>query len=165
MTILQSDRRHDPYPYTWEIPVGVVTGWLLAAGLGVHLARGLANWSAGAGWTWPAGRAVYSSLPAVLAADPTAGLASTAAAASPAQLHGWLIAIELLIFTGYLAGLVWALQRWGPGRMKGMASAEEAERVLGLARLRKVAPLIRPDLHPNTTTPTAGGHDGYHPHP
>ncbi|MCC6497168.1 MAG: hypothetical protein IT193_13025 [Propionibacteriaceae bacterium] len=164
MTVLQSDRRRDPYPYTWEIPVGILTGWLLAAGLGVHLARALANWFSGAGWTWPTGRGIYSSLPAVLAGDPTAGLATTpGGAASPAVLTGWLIATQLLIAAGYVAGLVWALHRWGPGRMKGMATAEEAERVLGLTRLRRVAGIIRPDLHPTTTT-LPGGHDGYHPH-
>jgi hypothetical protein len=162
MTVLQSDRRRDPYPYTWEIPVGVLAGWLLAAGLGVHLARALSNWFSGAGWTWPTGRALYTSLPAVLAGDPTAGITTTVAT-SPASLHIWLIAIQLLIAASYLAGLVWALHRWGPGRMKGMATTEEAEHVLGLTRLRRVAPVIRPDLHP-TATPLPGGHDGYHPH-
>ena len=61
MTMLQSDRRRDPYPFTWEIPVGILTGWLLLAGLGIQLARTLANWTAGAGWIWPTGKALYSS--------------------------------------------------------------------------------------------------------
>ena len=151
MTMLQADRRRNPYPYTWEIPIGILTGWLLLAGLGIHLGRALANATAGAGWTWPAGRALYTSIPAVLAGNPTAGLAlSGAAGASPAALHAWLIATELVILAGYAVVLIWAGRRWGPGRMKGMASPGEAERVLGLTRLRRDAALIRPDLQPPT---------------
>ena len=150
MTILQADRRHDPYPYTWEPPVAILTGWLLLAALGVHLARGIANGIAGAGWTWPAGRALFTSLPAVLAGNPTAGLTTPGPAASSPVLYGWLIAVQLLILAGYATGVVWAARRWGPGRMKGMASAAEAEQVLGLTRLRRNAPQIRPDLYPTT---------------
>ena len=151
MTMLQADRRRNPYPYTWEIPIGILTGWLLLAGLGLHLGRALANWAAGAGWTWPTGRALYTSIPAILAGNPTAGLAlSAAAAASPAALHAWLIAVQLVILAGYTVVLIWAGRRWGPGRMKGMASPGEAERVLGLTRLRRNAALIRPDLQPPT---------------
>ena len=152
MTMLQADRRRNPYPYTWEIPIGILTGWLLLAGLGLHLGRALANWAAGAGWTWPTGRALYTSIPAVLAGDSAAGLAGADGAASPATLHVWLSAVELLILAGYTVVLIWAGRRWGPGRMKGMASPAEAEQVLGLTRLRRNAPLIRPDLHPPTTS-------------
>jgi hypothetical protein len=152
MTILQAERRRNPYPYTWEIPLGILTGWLLLAGLGVQLGRSLANAAAGAGWAWPAGRALYTSLPAVLSGDPVAGLAHTAGAASPAVLYAWLAGTQLIILAGYTAALVWACRRWGPGRMKGMASPSEAEQVLGLARLRRNAALIRPDLHPPATS-------------
>lgn len=150
MTTLQADRRRNPYPYTWEIPLGILTGWLLLAGLGVQLGRSLANLTAGAGWAWPAGRALYTSLPAVLSGDSAAGLILTGGSASPDSLHGWLIATQLLILVGYTLGLIWAGRRWGPSRMKGMASPTEAEQVLGLARLRRNATLIRPDLHPPT---------------
>ena len=150
MTIAQADRRRDPYPFTWEIPVGILTGWLLLACLGIHFGRALANWAAGAGWTWPAGRNLFTSLPAVLAGNPTAGLTTTGPAASTPALYGWLIATQLLLLAGYTAGVWWAAHRWGPGRMKGMASPAEAEQVLGLTRLRRNAALIRPDLHPST---------------
>lgn len=152
MTILQANRRHDPYPYTWEPPVAVLVGWLLLAALGVHLARAIANWTSGGGWTWPAGRTLFTSLPAVLTGNPTAGLTTTATAptASTPALYGWLAAVQLLILAGYTTGLWWAARRRGPGRMKGMASPTEAEQVLGLTRLRRNAPQIRPDLHPTT---------------
>ena len=152
MTILQADRRHDPYPYTWEPPVAILTGGLLLAALGTHLARALANWTAGGGWTWPAGRTLYTSLPTVLAGNPTAGITSTAPTANTPALYGWLIATQLILLASYAAGLLWAARRWGPGRMKGMASPGEAEQVLGLTRLRRNAPLIRPDLYPPTPT-------------
>jgi hypothetical protein len=150
MTMLQADRRRNPYPYTWEIPIGILTGWLLLAGIGIQLGRSLANATAGAGWAWPSGRALYTSLPAVLAGDPTAGLALAGGAASLANLQAWLIVTQLVILAGYTTALVWAGRRWGPGRMKGMASPAEAEEVLGLTRLRRNATLIRPDLHPTT---------------
>ena len=41
----------------------------------------------------------------------------------------------------------WAYQRWGPGRMRGMATAAEAEKLLGVTRLRKVGGIVRPDLY------------------
>lgn len=150
MTMLQADRRRNPYPYTWEIPIGILTGWVLLASLGIHLGRALANATAGAGWTWPAGRGLYTSIPAILAGDPAAGLAVAGGVASAAALHAWLIATELVILAGYTVVLIWAGRRWGPGRMKGMASPTEAEQVLGLTRLRRNATLIRPDLHPPT---------------
>jgi hypothetical protein len=152
MTMLQADRRRNPYPYTWEIPIGILTGWFLLSGLGIHLGRALANWVAGAGWTWPAGRALYTSIPAILTGDPAAGLVLAGPPASPSSLQAWLIATQLVILAGYTTALVWAGRRWGPGRMKGMASPAEAEQVLGLTRLRRNAPLIRPDLHPPTTS-------------
>ncbi len=163
MTIAQTDRRRDPYPFTWEIPVGVLTVWLLLACLGVHLGRAIANWIAGAGWTWPTGRALFASLPRVLAGDPTAGV-TVHAAATPAALYGWIIAVQLVLLAATATATVRALRRWGPGRMRGMASPAEAEQILGISRLRRVAPIIRPDLNPPASS-NPGGHDGYHPAP
>ena len=39
------------------------------------------------------------------------------------------------------------MRQWGPARVRGMASRAEADALLGLQRLRKVAPVVRPDLH------------------
>ena len=146
MTMLQSDRRRDPYPFTWEIPVGILTGWLLLAGLGVQLARTLANWAAGAGWIWPTGRALSSSLPAVLAGNPQAGLILHSTPASRAALYGWIITTQLLLAAATILAALWMHHRWGAGRMKGMASGAEAEAVLGVTRLRRNSAVIRPDL-------------------
>ena len=150
MMMLQSGRTKDPYPFTWEIPAAVVAVWALLAVLSAHIGRALANLTSGAGWTWPSSRTLFTSLPALLAGDPRAGLASPGGAASPAALAGWIVTLQVLLLAATITGGVWALRRWGPGRMKGMASRAEAEAVLGLTRLRRAARIIRPDLHPNT---------------
>lgn len=165
MTMPQADRRHDPYPFTWEIPVGILTGWLLLAGTGIHLGRALANLTAGAGWTWPVARGLFRSMPQVISGDAAAGLESVPVAMASATLViGWILTVELLLTGGLGGGAVMVLRRWGPGRMKGMASPAEAESILGVTRLRKVSQIIRPDLYPPKIPPT-GGHDGYHPRP
>ncbi len=46
----QQSRRHDPYPWTWEIPLAVAVVILMVLVCGVHLGRGIANVLAGAGW-------------------------------------------------------------------------------------------------------------------
>ena len=150
MATLQSARTKDPYPFTWEIPVAVVAAWALLASLTAHLGRAMANFAAGAGWTWPPSKALFTSLPALLAGDPRAGLAPPGGAASPAALAGWILSSQILLLAATITATVWALRRWGPARMKGMASRAEAEAVLGITRLRKTAKIIRPDLHPVT---------------
>jgi len=188
---VQRERRRDPYPWTWEIPLGIGIGVLLVAMAGVQLGRSLANLVSGAGWAWPAsdtsnapasgsetfrspfGGAFWESLPGVLAGHADAGLSPAPPAsdlAAPQVLWGCLVVTELLL----LAGCGWVgargYQRWGPGRMMGMATAAEAETLLGITRLRKVAKYVRPDLHgraaakPSATPSawvgrTAAGHD------
>lgn len=149
--MLQTNRRHDPYPLTWEIPAGTLTLLLTLAALGVHLGRGLANWAAGNGWTWPSGRALLSSLPAVLTGHATAGLATLPATpATSVAVIGWIIAIETVLLLATALATVVVLRRWGPGRMRGMASRADAETTLGLTRLRRTRSIIRPDLYPPT---------------
>ncbi len=149
---LQSERRRNPYPLTWELAVGILTGWLLLAGIGVPLARALANLLAGAGWAWPAGRALFTSLPAVMAGHPRAGLATAGGAASPALLYTVLTVIELAVTAATVLAAWWVWRRWGDTAMKGMATPTEAEQILGLTRLRRHAAIIRPDLHRPRTT-------------
>ena len=57
----------------------------------------------------------------------------------------------MVVALGWLA--IFVLQRWGPGRMRGMATSAEAERMLGVTRLRKVAGIVRPDLHGKHASP------------
>lgn len=145
---MQTERRHTPYPFTWEVPAGIAAIAALILVLGAHLGRAVANWSAGGGWRWPAASSLFSSLPAVLGGDPDAGLsAALPATATPDQVMGWVIAIEVLVVILGVAMAVYCLRRWGPGRLKGMATPTEADASLGLSRLRRVRHVIRPDLY------------------
>jgi hypothetical protein len=163
---MQSERRRDPYPWTWEIPVALSLATLFVVVLGVQLGRSAANLLAGAGWTWPAadggannaafgsplGTAFWTSLPGVLAGHSETGLPSPALT-GPTGLAAPGLVWTIIAFTELtlLATTVWfgvcAYERWGPGRMRGMATASEAEKIMGLARLRKVAGIVRPDLY------------------
>lgn len=150
---LQSERRRNPYPLSWELPVGMLTSWLVLSGIGVHLARAVANLLSGGGWAWPAGRALFTSLPAVVAGNPRAGLAITGGTASPALLYTALAIVELGITAATITAAWWVWRRWGDTAMKGMATPAEAEHILGVTRLRRHAAVIRPDLHrPRHTT-------------
>ena len=145
---MQRSRRHDPYPFTWEIPAAIIAGVLLVLVLGIHLGRAAANLLAGAGWAWPARDELFRSLPAILGGDGGAGL--------PRTLHGgagqsalWtaigVCELLLLILLGWAFKV--GLDRWGPQRVQGMATRAQAEQMLGRTRLRKASAVVRPDLY------------------
>lgn len=162
---MQVERRRNPYPLTWEVPVGILATAALLLVLAVHLGRGLANWFADAGWHWPAPSALFSSLPAVLGGDPDAGLDNTLpAAASASEVLGWVGTAEILAVILLVVAAVYGLRRWGPGRLKGMATAAEAEASLGLSRLRRVRRVIRPDLYPPRARPAEAATKRRHRH-
>jgi len=163
---VQRERLRTPYPWTWEIPVAVTFVVLFGIVLGIQAGRTLANLVAGAGTTWPAGNtsadtggaaavpspigtAFWTSLPGVLTGDAAAGLPTPLpdALAPPWLVWTAIAGIEVL----FLALTTWVgiscYTRWGPGRMRGMASATEAEQLLGLSRLHKVSALVRPDVY------------------
>lgn len=146
--MLQLDRRRTPYPFTWEIPVGVVAVTLLLLIIGAQTGRGLALLFAGAGWHWPSSRNLLTSLPGILAGKPSAGLTHVPPTATTPAVLGWIIAVELVISAVLVLLAIWALTRWGPSRLRGMATAHEAEATLGVSRLHKHRHIIRPDLHP-----------------
>ncbi len=146
--MLQTDRRHDPYPSTWEIPVALLAATLPAAALGVQAGRSLAHWATGAGWHWPTPRSLFTSIPAILTGHPAAGLdPPPAPAATASAVIGWIIATETVFLLGLATLAALVLRRWGPGRMKGMATPAEAASTLGVRRLRAHRRIIRPDLH------------------
>ena len=133
---MQVDRRHNPYPWTWEIPVAVTCGVLLVLAVGVHLGTALAHLATGHGWTWPATSRLFTSIPTTL----------TTANHQPGG-GAWIVTVELLLTASMCALGVAGWRRWGPSRLKGMATRDQAERVLGVTRLKKIAPVVRPDLH------------------
>ncbi len=143
----QRERRTDPYPLTWEIPVAILAGSLLCLVLGVHLGRALANLYAGAGWTWPATAQLLGGAFGVLQGDAGAGLGAAPSLAEPDALLAWVLAVELVVMAAYVF-LTWScLRRWGPNRVLGLASTDEARQLLGRQRLYAARKVIRPDLH------------------
>lgn len=142
----QQERRSTPSAWSWELPAAALLAGLGIGGLAAQLARSLAVWTSGQGWVWPAPRTLCSSLPGIFTGDAGAGLAQQVA--QVAGLQGWLITTEAgaLILLSWAAA--WILRRYGPHRLRGMASTSEAEQHLGQRRLRRVRHIIRPDLYP-----------------
>jgi hypothetical protein len=144
----QQSRRRDPYPWTWEIPLGVVLVILIVLVCGVHLGRGIANVLGGAGWAFPTRIELFRSLPVVLAGEAAAGLAGPhGPISSSSAVWMWVVATEVMLLAVSVLLLKLVVDRWGPGRMRGMASRGEAEWLLGVTRLRKVRSVVRPDLY------------------
>lgn len=145
---MQRARRTNPYPFTWEIPLTAVVATGLLLVLGVHAGRAGANLVAGGGLTLPSRETLFTSVAGVLGGDAGAGLTgATGHLAGPVAVRVWIAIVETLI----LVLIVWAgkvsFDRWGPGRIQGMATREEAGRLLGRSRLRKVGAVVRPDLY------------------
>lgn len=143
---MQRTRRTDPYPSSWEIPVGLTIIGLMLLVLGAQVARSLANLLAGNGWHLAHRDDLVITVPAILAGHADAGL-TLSDPASPGLLWTCVAVVELVLLVAIIAGVKVGLDRWGPGRIKGMATREEAEKLLGLSRLRASAKVVRPDLY------------------
>ncbi len=163
---MQRSRRHDPYPWTWELPLGITVAVVMVLVLAAHCGRAVANLLAGQPWRFPPRTELFTSLPALLRGDAAAGLQTPPAlapgpgaaetVATTGTLWACIAAVEVgaLVVMGLLG---WqALARWGPGRLKGMASTADVGRMLGRSRLRANRAVIRPDLYGrHHGTPTA----------
>ena len=144
----QRSRRQDLYPWTWELPLGVILAVLVLISFGVHLGRVVANLLAGCDWGFPSRLDLFSGLPAVLRGDAAAGLVDLhGSGASPSSLLVCVAATELILLATSVVLIKAGLDRWGPGRMKGVATSSEAEKLLGVARLRRSRKIVRPDLY------------------
>lgn len=144
---LQHERRINPYPWTWEVPVAAIIGILLVVALAMHPARATANLVAGGGWHLTSRTELFTTIPGLLAGDSTTGLPPLAAYASATELYVWLIVFEVAVLSACGWFLRAAMVRWGPQRIRGMATPSEAEAMLGVSRLRRSAAIIRPDLY------------------
>jgi hypothetical protein len=144
----QRSRRQDPYPWTWEIPLAVILAVLVLMSFGVHLGRAVANVLAGCDWRFPSRVDLSSSLPDVLRGDAGAGLVDLdGPGASPSSLLICIAATELILLAATALLIKWGLDRWGPGRTRGVATSSEAEKLLGVTRLRRSRKIVRPDLY------------------
>ena len=145
---MQRERIEDHYPWTWEIPSAVACAIIVLGVVVCQLGRSLANWLVGAGWRWPPVVQFVTSVPGLLAGDAASGLSDVHPVASPWVLWAWLSVTCLLTTTLLTVTGVWAWHRWGPARMRGMATVAEAHELLGEDRLWKVRHVVRPDLYP-----------------
>ncbi len=85
---MQQDRRHNPTPPTWELPLIAVTTVVVLLVLAVHAGAAAANLLTGHGAHWPATQVLLTSLPGILAGDSTAALTTTTTTVtSPAPRH------------------------------------------------------------------------------
>lgn len=144
---IQHDRRVNPYQSTWEFPAAALVGTLFALVLVLHVARAIANVFAGAGFTLTPRGDLISTVPAILGGDAAAGLPSAGPVASRTALYVWIGLVWAVTLVAATAVVAHGWVRWGPGRILGMATPDETEKLLGVSRLRRNAPVIRPDLY------------------
>ena len=150
---MQQARRTNPYPWTWEIPGAVIVAVILVMMAALHLARAIANAVVGGGWQFPPRTELFSSLPGLVTSDATSGLATTPDAYARAnQLWFWIALTKLVVIVVIALVMRTVLRQYGPGRIQGMASPREADQLLGTARLRRNAAMIRPDLYAKKTS-------------
>ena len=137
---MQRSRRTNPYPHTWEIPVVGVIAVLLLLLLGVQASRSVANLLAGNGWVFVPREGLFTSLGGIVGGDAASGLTGVRDPASTG-LMWWCIAfLELVVLVGCLCVGKWSLDRWGPGRLQGMAT--DPRHVLGRGVSRRVRPPV-----------------------
>lgn len=132
---------------TWEIPTGALLALLLVLVLGLQVGRSVANLLSGGRWSFVDRADLFVTLPALVGGDAAAGLRGLSDPAG-GHLLWWCMAatcVVLLVLAGWVTKVVF--NRWGPGRLQGMATAGEAEAMLGRSRLRRHARVIRPDLY------------------
>ena len=144
---MQRNRRRNPYPQTWEIPLAVLVGYSLLLLVGVQFGRAVANVIAGNGWVLVERAEIVNSLPGVLAGRADAGLVGMGSPASSSLLWASVLFVEILVFAVSAGCVRFGWGRWGPSRIQGTATRAEAEQLLGIVRLRRHAHLIRPDLY------------------
>jgi len=148
---------HNPYPFTWEIPTGIAVAYGVVLAAGVHFGRAVACLISGHGFLLPTPAAFLSSLGGLLTGDAGAGLAEPSVSVSSTVLGGSIIGTELAL----LVLMTWVgfelATRWGPAVPKGMATAGEAERLLGRSRLQRARRIVRPDLYGDRSSAAGRG--------
>ena len=144
---IQQARRTNPYPWTWEIPTAAIVVALLLMIFALHLARAIAYFVSGAGLQFTPRPMLFSAIPGLVTGDTGAGLAASGAHVTNGQLWIWIGQTELFVLLAMGVLVRSGLRRWGPGRIQGMATPNEAEQLLGVSRLRRNAQVIRPDLY------------------
>jgi hypothetical protein len=145
--------RQDPQPVSriGELALLACAALLLAAALAALVGLGAAAALFGGGWVWPHGtETAVHVLGGLLTGHPGRGLPPRLAARlpGPGEVYACVGMSELGCVALLVACGVLVARYRQPGDARGgMATRSQAAQVLGGARLRAVAPIIRPDLH------------------
>jgi hypothetical protein len=159
---MQRERRRDPYPWSWEIPAAIMLILVVVILTGIQLGRSAANLVAGAGWTWPntdtgtgtvvsspVGTAFWTSLPGIVGGNSGAGLASSTPTGLAGQglLWGSITVTELTLLDLTAWAGTYPLSALGSRPDARHGHRQRGRELLGVTRLRRVAPIVRPDLY------------------
>ncbi len=122
-------------------------GFSLFLVLGLQVGRTVANLIAGNGLEFAAREDLFTSIGGLVEGDAAAGLPGLGHPASTTLLWSCIAVVDVMVFIGGGWATKWVIDRWGPGRLQGMATPSQAEALLGVSRLRRQAKVIRPDLY------------------
>jgi hypothetical protein len=141
--------RHQPVPLTWEVPllIGVVA--LFGALMTPLVIQGITCALLAGGFAWPTGE-VPSALLGLARGHFGAGLPAPAANELPPDPVLWATTLigEIVVLGSLFILVAWFRGLLGIGPNRGLATSGQAAEALGIKRLRKKAPVIRPDLYP-----------------
>lgn len=144
-TTVTTSQHDDSYPWTWEPAAAALAALGVAGILSLQIGRALALAIAGHGWLWPASSFLITSSWGIITGNLTAGLPPLQGTCAP-PWFAWTAAA--MIFVATTAGLFVVAVRWRASIVhKGMADTTQAERLLGLSRLKTHRAVIRPDLY------------------
>lgn len=140
-------RRTDVFPTTWEMPIGIALGWLLAMILALPAGQGLAYAATGHGFVWP-GSELVASIAGLWTGHPSVGLAPRLQAARPPTplVYAAAAATALALTAMALTALSGWWRSVGPYAQFGLATKQEVAAVLGRRQLIRRQKTIRPDL-------------------
>jgi hypothetical protein len=151
--VYPEQRQHDPDPIGrgWEAALSAVLITLVAAALAALVGQGLAAAMVGGGWVWPHGGngQLVRAFVGLLAGRPGEGLGHADAARLPGTtaVYACVASCEGVLVVMLVAlGIAWSRYRRPPDARRGMATRAEAAHVLGMAQLRSILPIVRPDI-------------------
>jgi hypothetical protein len=135
-------------PLTWEIPAAVTVGVLLLIAATPLVVQGLAAWLVAGTFAWPTNH-LGTALTGLVRGQFGEGLAANLAPQLPPAVLMWALTVvgEVVVLGAALVVGLWMRDLVGGSNARhGLATSVQAAEALGLPRLRKSAPVIRPDL-------------------
>ena len=136
-------------PLTWEIPAAVTGAALFLIALTPLLVQGLVAWLVAGTFAWPTNH-LGTAVLGLMRGHFGVGLAADLAPRLPSAALMWVLTAvgEAVVLGSALVAGLWMRDLVGASNTRhGLATSVQAAGALGLSRLRKSAPVIRPDLH------------------